>query len=293
MSPVRIQPLETEAERRACVALQEETWGPGFADRVPASILMVAGEMGGIASGAFDGDRLVGFVFGITGLRHGRLAHWSDMLAVRPGYRGQGLGVALKRHQRRLLLERGVELAYWTFDPLVARNAHLNLNRLGAVAREYHRDLYGDSDSPLHAGIGTDRLLAEWTLDSDRVRRLLDDDADDDADDVDAPTVDAPTVAPLSVVNPPLTGSAAGPAAGPAFPRPSSGVLEPAATRVGIAVPSDLMALKDADPDLARAWRANAREAFERCFRAGYVAGAVERGGGGTATYVLSRALAR
>lgn len=291
MSGVRIQPLETEAERRACVALQEETWGPGFADRVPASILMVAAEMGGIASGAFDGDRLVGFVFGITGLRHGRLAHWSDMLAVRPGYRGRGLGVALKRHQRRLLLERGVELAFWTFDPLVARNAHLNLNRLGAVAREYHRDLYGDSDSPLHAGIGTDRLLAEWALDSDRVRRLLDDDpdADDDPPPATGAASGAPTAEPLSVVNPPAAGSGAG----PAFPRPSGDVLEPMASRVGIAVPSDLMALKDADPDLARAWRANAREAFERCFGAGYVAEAVERGGGGVATYVLSRALAR
>lgn len=170
---VVIRPLDGEAERAACVALQERVWGPAFADRVPASVLMIALETGGVASGAFEAGELVGFVFGITGLRAGRPTHWSDMLAVAPEHRGRGIGYRLKLHQRTLLLERGVKMVRWTFDPLEARNAHINLRRLGAVAREYRRDAYGASDSPLHAGIGTDRLVAEWPIASERVATRL------------------------------------------------------------------------------------------------------------------------
>lgn len=170
---VVIRPLADLAERRECVRLQEATWGRGFADQVPPSILMIAQETGGVASGAFDGDRLVGFVFGISGIRDGRKVHWSDMLAVLPEYRDRSLGFRLKLHQRDLLLPLGVEVVLWTFDPLVARNAHLNLRRLGAVSRTYKRDLYGRSGSPVHEGIGTDRLLAEWWIAGDRVRDRL------------------------------------------------------------------------------------------------------------------------
>ena len=148
-----------------CVALQKATWGDGFDQVVPAAMLWVAQRTGGVASGAFAEDgTLLGFVFGITGVENGRLIHWSDMLAVAPAARGTGLGLALKQHQRELLLGRGVEIVYWTFDPLEARNAHINFERLGVVAREYLRDVYGETGSHLHAGIGTDRLVAEWHI---------------------------------------------------------------------------------------------------------------------------------
>lgn len=173
-----IRPLRGREEFEACVALQELTWGAGFADRVPASILMVAAETGGVVSGAFEEGDLIAFVFGITGLRDGRLVHWSDMLAVHPDHRSRGLGRALKRHQRDLLLARGVGLVLWTFDPLESRNAHLNLRRLGAFSRTYLRDLYGASDSPLHAGLGTDRLLVEWPITSARVEHRLESSAE-------------------------------------------------------------------------------------------------------------------
>lgn len=160
-----IRPLAGHAEMEQAVALQRLTWGEGFDQTVPATILWVAQRTGGIASGAFAGDgTLLGFVFGITGVENGRPIHWSDMLAVRPEARGAGLGLALKLHQRDLLLERGVEVVYWTFDPLVARNAHINFERLGVVSRQYLRDVYGETGSHLHAGIGTDRLVAEWHI---------------------------------------------------------------------------------------------------------------------------------
>ena len=174
LDQVEIRPLNGHAEMKQCVALQRITWGAGFDQTVPSAILWVAQETGGVASGAFAPDgSLAGFVFGISGVRDDRLVHWSDMLAVRPDARGIGLGFALKLHQRELLLTLGIDVVYWTFDPLEARNAHLNFRRLGAVAGEYLRDVYGDTGSELHAGIGTDRLLAEWHLRSPRVERRL------------------------------------------------------------------------------------------------------------------------
>ena len=170
IADVTIRPLRDHAEMEACVRLQRTTWGADFQETVPAAILWVAQETGGVASGAFAPDgTLLGFVFGISGVRGGALVHWSDMLAVHPDARGLGLGVALKLHQRELLLERGIEVVHWTFDPLEARNAHINFRRLGIVAREYLRDVYGETGSDLHAGLGTDRLLAEWRLGAPRV----------------------------------------------------------------------------------------------------------------------------
>jgi len=96
------------------------------------------------------------------------------MLAVEPKYEGLGIGRRLKELQREFLLERGVKLVSWTFDPLVARNAHLNYNRLGAVATEYVPNMYGtDTGSLLHSGLGTDRFVVDWMLDDDRVSDVL------------------------------------------------------------------------------------------------------------------------
>lgn len=135
---------------------------------------MVSQRVGGVALGAFDeSDRLVGFVFGISGVRHHRLVHWSNMLAVRPEARRSGLGVRLKRCQREQLLESGIEIVYWSFDPLVARNANLNINRLGALPMEYVVDMYGDTGSALHSGTATDRLIVEWRIADERVETIL------------------------------------------------------------------------------------------------------------------------
>lgn len=171
---MEIRPLETLEELEECVRLQEETWGEGFSERAPVSLLKVSSRLGGVVAGAFDDEgRMAGFVFGITGVEEGEAVHWSDMLAVRPEYRNRGLGSRLKAYQRRRLLERGIHTCYWTFDPLRARNAHLNFGKLGIVVREYQRQMYGETDSPLHRGIGTDRFVALWLLDSDRVRRRI------------------------------------------------------------------------------------------------------------------------
>ncbi len=163
----RIRDIRSDEELDACVEIQKDTWGRSFSDIVPPSMLQISAKMGGVVAGAFDErDRLMGLVYGITGLRGGSLAHWSHMLAVRPEARNRGVGRALKLYQKERLLTAGVNVMYWTFDPLVSRNAHLNLNRLGARVDEYVPDMYGQSDSELHR-LGTDRFIVRWALDAD------------------------------------------------------------------------------------------------------------------------------
>lgn len=161
-----IRDFATHAEYAACVELQRDTWGRDFNDVVPASVQQVSQKVGGVAAGAFDASgRLMGFVYGITGVKDGRIVHWSDMLAVRPEAQNAGLGRRLKEHQRRAVAKVGAELIYWTFDPLQARNAHLNFNVFGVRVEEYVRDMYGENTgSDLHRGIGTDRLIVAWPV---------------------------------------------------------------------------------------------------------------------------------
>ena len=161
---VEIRAVRTPEEYVACVDLQRQTWGYGFSDVVPVSMMQITVKMGGICTGAFGPDSdLLGVVFGVTGIHGGELAHWSHMLAVRSDARNMGIGRRLKLAQKEELLARRVRTMYWTFDPLVARNAHLNLNHLGATVAEYVPDMYGTSDSDLHQ-LGTDRFIAKWDL---------------------------------------------------------------------------------------------------------------------------------
>lgn len=169
-----IRPLSTPEDYEACVELQRVTWGQEFTELVPPVILMLSQKVGGILAGAFCGSELAGFVYGLTGFRDGKPIHWSHMLAVRPQFESLGIGRRLKELQRDLLLERGIESMRWTFDPLVARNAHLNYNRLGAVAIEYVPNMYGtDTGSILHSGLGTDRFVVEWSLVTPSVEKIL------------------------------------------------------------------------------------------------------------------------
>ena len=265
-STYAIRPLRTPDEYGAAVQLQRDTWGPDFSEIVPLAILKVAQILGGVVSGAFAEDgSLDGFVFGMTGERDGKLVHWSDMLAVRPGARDSGLGTHLKRHQRSEVMARGVSIMHWTFDPLQARNAHLNVNRLGAVMRDYAADLYGESDSPLHRGIGTDRLVATWELDSPRVERRLGRFRET------AEYGSASGGAPIQALSS-IEGEGG-------LPRPSTGLSEETLSRiarespggpVSVEIPTHLTAIMEASMELAREWRRATRAVLSPLVDSGF-----------------------
>lgn len=160
-------------EMRACVALQKEVWNFTDAELVPLRLFVVGEKIGGQVMGAFDGETMVGFAFALPGARAGRSYLHSHMLAVRSGYRNHGLGRRLKLFQREDALARGFELMEWTFDPLEIKNAYLNIEKLGAIARRYNVNQYGITSSPLQGGLPSDRLIAEWWLKSKRVENLL------------------------------------------------------------------------------------------------------------------------
>jgi predicted GNAT superfamily acetyltransferase len=169
-----IRNCESMEELQACVSLQKEVWNFDDVDLIPMRMFVVSQKIGGQTIGAFDGNELVGFAFSIPGSRSGQAYLHSHMLAVRDSWRNYGLGRRLKLAQRDDALPRGIELIEWTFDPLEIKNAHLNLARLGAIARRYSINHYGYSSSPLQGGLPTDRLIAEWWIKSKRVINLLD-----------------------------------------------------------------------------------------------------------------------
>lgn len=168
-SDIVIRKCQALEEFQSCVALQQQIWQEEDLEIEPLSAFVVAANTGGQVLGAFDGQRLAGFTLAVAGLRDGGPYLHSHMTGVHSDYRDRGVGRALKLFQRDEALSRGLRLICWTFDPLEFRNAYFNFNRLGAIGRKYLPNFYGITTSPLHRGIATDRLLAEWHLDSPRV----------------------------------------------------------------------------------------------------------------------------
>jgi predicted GNAT superfamily acetyltransferase len=168
-----IRPCDSLEELRACVSLQKEVWEFTDAELVPLRMLVVAQKIGGQVIGAFLDGELAAFALAIPGIRAGHSYLHSQMLAVGKKHREAGLGRRLKWLQREDALQRGIELIEWTFDPLEIKNAYLNIEKLGAIARRYSVNQYGITSSPLQGGMPTDRLIAEWWLRSKRVRNLL------------------------------------------------------------------------------------------------------------------------
>jgi predicted GNAT superfamily acetyltransferase len=171
--PVTYRDLTTLEEFTQVVDLERVIWGPGYDDVVPAPILTVSVMRGGILIGAFDDDRMIGFVYSLPGIKDGRPMQWSHMLGVLDDARSAGVGRELKLLQRERTLAMGLDLIEWTYDPMQAMNAHLNFARLGVVVEEYEENVYGESASPLHRGNPTDRFVAEWRLREPHVVRRL------------------------------------------------------------------------------------------------------------------------
>lgn len=174
MSAWIIRPAERHADLHACIGLQRAVWGLEELDVVPSHQLQTAHEWGGQVLVAEEGGRIIGFCYGFGGRQYGRPALLSHMLAVLPEYRGQGVGAELKLAQGRWARANGYALITWTYDPLEAVNANLNVGRLGGIVRQYLVNHYGEMTDGLNRGLPSDRLLLEWHLASPRVAALLD-----------------------------------------------------------------------------------------------------------------------
>ncbi len=260
---VQIRALESLEDCDDCVKLQREVWGFGEEDIVPASLLHIVAYVGGIAAGAYDADgMLLGFVFGISGIHDGELAHWSHMLGVRESARNLGVGRKLKEHQRAELARMKVARIFWTFDPLMAKNAYFNLNRLGAKVVEYVPNMYGITHSPLHLGLPTDRLVVCVTT--------------------------AEPLAPRRAI--PLDENAR---VMTAFPRAGDRTLDANGERPAILLlemPANIQDDIAAAPAVASNWRLSLRENFQWALLNGYSAQGVHRTAtDGRSFYVMER----
>ncbi len=174
-SQIQIRKCTALPDFHRCVELQRAVWGESDLETEPYTTFVVANQTGGQVLGAFDADTMVGFTMALVGLRNKIPYLHSHMTGVLPKYRDQKIGRALKLFQREEALSRDIRLIEWTFDPLETRNAHFNFNRLGAIARTYIPNFYGVTSSPLHRNLPTDRLLAEWHLDTKRVIAAIND----------------------------------------------------------------------------------------------------------------------
>lgn len=262
MRGVHIELATDPASCRLIEDLQREVWGQPARALVPAEQIRAIVHNGGMLLLARDGDAApVGFCYAFVGVEDGRPVLCSHMLAVRRAARHRGIGTALKLAQREFARDRGFTKITWTFDPLQARNAYLNLRRLGAHARRYMVDHYGAMEDDINRGMPTDRLLAEWPVSENRLPRPS----------------EAPWILPSYTV------------AGRARPG------EPALDRIGgqgglVAVPSDIDRLKRDDLALANEWRVALRTTLQQAFAAGLVATDVDRDADdGVAAYVLGR----
>ena len=218
--------------------LQKDVWGVPDLDVVPLTHLVATKQAGGVLIGAFDGDALVGFVYGFHGYERGQFAHHSHMLGVKPAYRNFDLGRRLKLAQRDHVVAQGIELITWTFDPLQTLNAYFNFHKLGVVADRYLRDFYGeDATSFLHQ-TGTDRLWVSWFLMKENVNRVV-----------------STEVAPLLQID--------------AEDLPQRNDLTDD-ENISIEIPGDIDALQQRSMETALKWRSETRWAFTTAFNAGY-----------------------
>lgn len=245
----RIEVVDTIEGCRQHQQLQDLVWSGG--DPVPAEFMIALARNGGLVLGAYAGEAMVGLLLGVPALKDGTLAHLSHILGVHPAWRGHGIGEALKWRQRELVLAQGITRVTWTFSPLEAVNARLNIVRLGGIVRTYTRDYYGQMQDALNRGIPTDRFTLEWLLDAPRVVQRASGRRPPD-----------PPEAPIAL----------GAVLSAAGQREPAGFVEPAGPAALVEIPSTIQELRRQSLDLALAWRLATRDAFERLFAAGYVA---------------------
>jgi predicted GNAT superfamily acetyltransferase len=269
-----IRILDTIKQLEMVEDLQRIVWPGSETDVVPAHLLITAVHNGGFTLGAFPDEELdaplIGFAFGFPGTYSTpdgpRLKHCSHILAVHPEFQGKGIGFKLKRAQWQLVRKQGIDRITWTYDPLLSRNAHLNIHRLGTVCSTYRREVYGEMRDGLNIGLASDRFEVDWWVNSQRVNNRL--------------SAKARTKLALNHFI-----SAEAEIINPAKINEDGWVLPSESQQLGsdlkssdslpnillVEIPSDFLALKNADFGLAKEWRDISRTLFEDLFDRGYL----------------------
>lgn len=251
MSEIVIRPLTTYDDCLQVFDIQKRCWGFTEDMGLYPPMLLTVSENGGTVLGVFDGDQMVGYLFGYPALHHPkaqrRLKIYSQTMGVLPEYRNQGIAEQLKWAQRDRALELGIELVTWTFDPLEGANAHLNLHKLGGLVRTYKRNLYGEHFGQLNEGQPTDRFLVEWWI-AKRVPEIRDWGL----------RIEESNITQVEGVG--------------AEQKLAGYDLERTSQMVAVEIPESIQAIRRADLALAREWRLGTRDIFEVYFARGYVA---------------------
>ena len=178
MEEIEVRECLTISELDSCVRLQRDVFRLPDLEISPRRHLIVSRQAGGWTLGAFAGERLIGFVHNLAGVRHGdEIFGYSHMMAVDPDFQNRGVGAKLKWSQRERAMKEGRSFIKWTWDPMQARNAHFNLNRLGVTVSDYAANFYGTeypvTPAPAEGtGIDSDRLFASWQLAAPEVELL-------------------------------------------------------------------------------------------------------------------------
>ena len=257
--------------------LQRLVWPGSELDVVPLHMLMAAVHGGGLLIGAFEtapagfqqaepgASTLAGFVFGFPGIYHTpdgpRLKHYSHMLGIHPAYRNQGIGFRLKRAQWQMVRRQGMDRITWTYDPLLSPNAWLNITRLGAVCNTYLANYYGRMRDALNQGLDSDRFEVDWWVNTRRVYHRLSHEARP------ALTYQHYLAAETPLVNPAHWGADQHPQPGEtSFPDQDS-----TPPLLLVEIPANFLALRQADLQLAQAWRLHTRQLFQSAFELGYL----------------------
>lgn len=271
MTSPNIRRITDAGDLRRIEDLQRDVWGMRDREIVPVHQLLAAVAAGGTVLGAFDPTGvLLGFCYGLVGMRAGKLFFYSHMAGVRPGFQNHHIGFLLKRAQRQAALDQGLDWMMWTFDPLQSLNAAFNLRKLGATAHRYYVDYYGEMPDEINRGMPTDRLEVDWWLRDPRV---------------DAALTETATSRSWPAVPPALRGIAQGEVVVADAP-----ALDLAGPIIRIDIPSAIGELKTTHPDIALAWRLASRQAFVHYFHRGYRAiDFVGQRSAATGAYILER----
>ncbi|CAJ1001736.1 MULTISPECIES: GNAT family N-acetyltransferase [Bacillales] len=246
---ITIRKLTDKEELHALEALEGTIWSGSSV--IPLHMTLTVAKFGGLFLGAYDGDRMIGFLYSFPGYTDGELHLCSHMLGFLPEYRQQGLGVRMKWMQREEALQAGYPKITWTYDPLETVNGYLNIAKLGGIVRRYLPNCYGELNDDLNRGLPTDRFLVEWFIASDRVERHRT-----------GKPERSDTAAVPEVLCCDLSSE---------LPRPRDIRLNRSDERLLLSVPAHFQAVKQADMGAAAAWREATRALFTHYFEQGYV----------------------